>query len=306
MSSRIRLSSLWHLCVPLLGLAFVVLDTAASPLSAAPLEIQVFQTSESSLYADMTLIKGEKNAILVDAPFTRADAYRLVAAILESGKTLDTVIITHDHPDHYFSLEVITDAFPNARAVASPQVVDDIWKSIPHKLKRWGAMLGANGPRHPTAPAALEQPYIELEGHRIEILGPMQGDHAHSTAVWVPDAKTLVAGDLLFNQVHLWLGETTPTARLAWIESVNRLAALGAVTIVAGHKRPGLADDVGSLTFTKNYLETFNREIARSKKSEDLIARIRKEFPDTIDVLDNFILPNSAKVAMGEMPIWDE
>jgi glyoxylase-like metal-dependent hydrolase (beta-lactamase superfamily II) len=295
----------WTLRAATYGLAASILIGAAAA-HAAPLEIQVMQTSEGSLYTGITLIKGEKGAVLVDAPFTRADAHRIVAAILESGKTLETVIVTHDHPDHFFSVEVIVDAFPSARVVAAPQVVDDIWKSIPMKLKRWGAMLGPNGPRHPTAPAALEKPYVELEGHRIEIIGPMQGDHVHSTAVWVPDAKALIAGDLLFNEMHLWFGECTRDARLAWARSIDKLAGLGATLVVAGHKKPGLPDDASALAYTKKYLETFERSVAKSKTSAELSASIRAAFPQTIDVFGDFLLGNSSKVAMGEMPIWQE
>jgi glyoxylase-like metal-dependent hydrolase (beta-lactamase superfamily II) len=283
-----------------------LLGLAATAALAAPLDVQVIQTSEGSLFANITLIKGQKSAVLVDAPFTRADAHRIVAAVLESGKTLDTIIVTHDHPDHFFSMEVLTDAFPSARVVAAPAVVDDIWKSIPLKLKRWGPMLGPNGPRHPTAPNALEQPYVELEGHRIEILGPMQGDHAHSTAVWVPDAKTLIAGDLLFNEMHLWLGESTKDARLDWARSVDRLGQLGAKLVVAGHKKPGLPDDASGLAYTKKYLDVFEKAVAKSKSSAELSAAIRSAFPQTIDVFDNFLLDNSSKVAMGEMPLWQE
>lgn len=283
-----------------------VLGLAAACAEAAPLDVQVIQTSEGSLYADIALIKGERSAVLVDAPFTRADAHRIVAAVLESGKSLETIIVTHDHPDHFFSMEVITDAFPSARVVAAPAVVDDIWKSIPLKLKRWGPMLGPNGPRHPTAPSALEQPYVELEGHRIEIVGPMQGDHVHSTAVWVPDAKALIAGDLLFNEMHLWLGESTKEARLDWARSVDRLAQLGPKVVVAGHKKPGLPDDASALTYTKKYLDVFEKAASKSKNSAELSAAIRSAFPQTIDVLDNFLLGNSSKVAMGEMPIWQE
>src|SRR6266702_2844224 len=163
----------------------------ACALHAAPLQVKVLQTGPGSLYADVALVTGEKGAVLIDAPFTRADAYRVLAAVLESGKTLETVFSTHDHPDHFFSVEVLTDAFPDARVIASSQVVEDIWRSIPLKLKRWGPLLGRNGPRHPVAPTALEQDHFELEGHRFDVIGPMQGDHVHATAVWIPDAATL-------------------------------------------------------------------------------------------------------------------
>src|SRR5579884_3753748 len=59
-----------------------------------------------------TLVTGEREALLVDAGFTRADGHRLAAAVLDSGKTLTTVIISHADPDFYFGAEVIADAFP--------------------------------------------------------------------------------------------------------------------------------------------------------------------------------------------------
>lgn len=279
---------------------------AAASLPTAPLHVEVLQTGPGSLDADITLITGEKGAVLIDAPFTRADAYRVLAAVLESGKTLETIFITHDHPDHFFSAEVLTDAFPDARVIASSQVVEDIRRSIPIKLKRWGPLLGRNGPRHPMPPTALEQDHFELEGHRFEVLGPMQGDHVHATAVWIPDAKTLVAGDLLFNEMHLWLAECLPPARQAWMQSIDRLATLGATSIVAGHKKPGLPDDASSLAYTRSYLQTFEKAADASRNSADLMARMRAAFPNTIDVLDDFILGNSSKVAMRETPPWTE
>lgn len=278
----------------------------ATLLQAAPLTVDVMQTSESSLYTSMTLIKGEKGAVLVDAPFTRADAHRVVAWILESGKHLDAVYVTHDHPDHFFSMEVITQAFPDAKVYSAPQVVADIWASIPLKIKRWSPMLGVNGPRYPTAPAPLPEGGLTLEGERIEIVGPLQGDHMHCTAVWVPSAKTLVAGDLLFNEVHLWLGESLAPARKAWAGSVDRLAALGATRIIAGHKKPGLPDDTSSLAYTKRYLASFEQAVATSKNSAELRAKINTAFPQTIDLLGDFLLGNSSRVAMGEDPVWKE
>jgi glyoxylase-like metal-dependent hydrolase (beta-lactamase superfamily II) len=276
------------------------------PAYAAPLELQVIQTGEGSLYANMALIKGEKSAALIDAPFTRADAHRVVAAILESGRALESIYITHDHPDHFFSVEVITDAFPNARVISAAPIVDDIWKSIPIKLKRWGPMLGANGPRHPIAPVALESNYFELEGHRIEIVGPMQGDHVHSTAVWIPELKALVAGDLIFNEMHLWFGESLAPARAEWARSIERLSALGPKIVVAGHKKPGLADDVSGLEFTRKYLATFERAVGSSKDSAELARKIRAAFPNAIDVFGDFLVGTSTKVAMGEIPPWQE
>jgi glyoxylase-like metal-dependent hydrolase (beta-lactamase superfamily II) len=290
-----------------LVLALACLCAAASlATTAAPLKVEAMQTSAGSLYTSISLIEGEKGAVLVDAPFTLADAHRVVAWVLESGKQLEAVYVTHDHPDHFFSMEVITQAFPNVRVVSAPQVVEDIWKSIPLKVKRWSPMLGGNGPRYPTAPAPLDADFLLLEGERIEVVGPMQGDHMHCTGIYVPSANTLIAGDLLFNEMHLWLGESLPPARKAWAASVEQLAALGATKVIAGHKKPGLPDDTSSIAFTRNYLQRFEQNIKVAKDSADLSRRTQAAFPQTIDVLDNFLLGTSSKVAMGEIPPWQE
>jgi glyoxylase-like metal-dependent hydrolase (beta-lactamase superfamily II) len=87
-----------------------------------------------------TLVTGDSEALLVDAGFTRADGHRLAAAVLDSGKTLSTVFVSHGDPDFYFGAEVLADAFPDAVFVATPHVIDHIHHSYKGPLLRfrWG------------------------------------------------------------------------------------------------------------------------------------------------------------------------
>src|SRR3954452_19780160 len=73
-----------------------------------------------------TLITGDREAMLVDAGFTRADGHRLGAEVLDSGKALTKVFISHADPDHYWGAEVIADAFPDAELIATPTVIQHI------------------------------------------------------------------------------------------------------------------------------------------------------------------------------------
>jgi glyoxylase-like metal-dependent hydrolase (beta-lactamase superfamily II) len=148
-------------------LVMLALTAAALPLRvvAAPLEIQAIPTSVTSMHANMVLFKGEKSAVLVDAPFSRADAHRVVAEILDSGKALEAIVVTHDHPDHFFGLDVLTDAFPGAKVLAHPVVVTDMQRSVPVKFKRWSPLLGVNAPQRQVVPAALTGDEVTLEGH---------------------------------------------------------------------------------------------------------------------------------------------
>jgi glyoxylase-like metal-dependent hydrolase (beta-lactamase superfamily II) len=290
----------------LLG-AVVLLTAHPVTLSAQDnLSLRVITSAEGSLHANFTLIMGENDMVLIDAPFTNADAHRLVADMLETGKNLKTLYVTHDHPDHFWAMQVIMQAWPEAQVIAHPDVVADIWRSIPFKMARWSPMLGINGPDHPTAPTPMTRDWFELEGHRLEVIGPMQGDHHNATAVWIPDLKTLVAGDIVFHGIHPWLGETLEDRRLKWVENLNGLIALNAEKVVAGHKIPGLDDSPESIAFTRDYILDFNREAKVAKDSEALIGKMRELYPDVRDVLDNFILVNSAQVAVGEIPPWEE
>lgn len=280
----------------------------AAPVSAQqkPLEVEVLRTSAGSLHANVALIKGEKKAVLVDAPFTLADTHRVVAMVLDSGKELETIFITHDHPDHFFGMEVLTQAFPNARIVAHPTVVADIWRSLPFKVKRWGPMLGANGPKMPTAPAPLTGDSFMLEGQEMKVIGPIPGDHHNATALWVPSIRALVAGDLLYNGLHMWFGEHDAAAIAAWGQSVEKLAALDPKIVVAGHDAEGMPNDVSSIAFSRDYIAFWPTAVKASKDSADLRRRITARFPKAGDVLGDFLLGNSSRVAMGEQPKWEE
>jgi glyoxylase-like metal-dependent hydrolase (beta-lactamase superfamily II) len=70
-----------------------------------------------------TLIYGKQDAVLVDAFMTVKQADSLVDWVAASGKNLITIYITHGHGDHWFGIGDLLERFPNARAVATPDVV---------------------------------------------------------------------------------------------------------------------------------------------------------------------------------------
>lgn len=291
---------------PLLTALAVFLAFPATAQDEPLLTVEVLQTSEGSLSANIALIKGEKKAVLVDAPFTMADAHRVAAMVLDSGKELETIFITHDHPDHFFSLEVLTETFPDAKVVAHPTVVADIWRSLPYKVKRWSPMLGANGPKRPTAPIELQSDTIMLEGRELKVLGPMQGDHVHATALYAPDISALFAGDLLYNEMYLWFGEHGRKEIAGWGKSIDEIAALNPIMVVPGHSKPGTPNDASSLTYSRGYIDFWLKESRRAKNSEELRASVKAAYPDSVDALGDFILGNSSKITMGEEPRWTE
>ena len=71
----------------------------------------------------VTLISGERDAVLVDTFLSAQQSKDLVQWVVDSGKNLTAVYITHGHGDHFFGLKLLLDRFPKARAVATAAVV---------------------------------------------------------------------------------------------------------------------------------------------------------------------------------------
>ena len=75
------------------------------------------QPGEKAIFAvSSELLVGQREAMLIDAQFSRADAEQLVKRIQASGKTLSTIYISHGDPDFYFGLDVLKAAFPRRRS----------------------------------------------------------------------------------------------------------------------------------------------------------------------------------------------
>jgi glyoxylase-like metal-dependent hydrolase (beta-lactamase superfamily II) len=55
----------------------------------------------------VSLISGEREAVLIDAALTTEDAGRIADSIRATGKDLTTIYITPGHGDHFFGLNPI-------------------------------------------------------------------------------------------------------------------------------------------------------------------------------------------------------
>ncbi|MFG2132977.1 MBL fold metallo-hydrolase [Streptomyces sp. NPDC048751] len=243
-----------------------------------------------------TLVTGENAALLVDAGFTRADGHRLTAEILDSGRTLTTVFVSHGDPDFYFGAEILADAFPDARFVATPLVIEHIKHSYEGKLKAWAA-LGANLPTRLVDLQPLTGT-ITLEGHRFELKGgPAELPDRHY--LWQAEQRAILGGVLLFQQEHVWVADTpTPEHRSAWVRLLDEMAALQPELVVPGHRLPGTPADASAITATRDYLLAFEEELGKAADGAALTDALVARHPDNGMLIAAQI---GAKVAKGEM-----
>lgn len=252
--------------------------TPGAARAEAKLTATVYTASPGGFLVNSTLVAGERDAVLIDAQFTLAEAHRVIAAILESKKTLTAVYVTHGHPDHYFGLAAIRQAFPKARLLTHPAALAEMKRTWQAKVKQWGPMYGALVPEAPVLPAAFAGKTLTLEGQVLEIHAPVQGDSSDNAYVWIPSIKTVIAGDLVYANVHAWTRDSTPEQRRAWIRALDEVAALGATTVIAGHKDPKVKDDPAAVKATRDYLEAFDAAVASSRSAAEAQQKVKARY----------------------------
>src|ERR1700682_3113512 len=100
-----------------------------------------------------------------------------------------------------------------------------------------------------------EDDTFTLEGHELRIIEQGRTDTVHTTSLHVPSVDLVVGGDVLYNQCHMYVAETTPESARNGIQALYGLAALRPKIAVAGHKKPGAPDSPSAIEDTKGYLQ---------------------------------------------------
>lgn len=228
----------------------------------------------------VTLIYGEHDAVLVDTFTSISQNDDLVKWVKSFNRKLTHIYITHGHGDHWFGIGQLLKVFPEAVAVGTEYTVADapindlpVWRE-----NFWDKLFPGEIPTS-VYPVVLKNNYIDLEGHHLEIIDTGHTDTAHSTSLWVPDLRLVVAGDVVYNHTHPFTVESTAESREHWAKAAEKLAALNPVAIISGHKQPSLPDDPETALLTAAYLRNFNRIEAETSNPLEFYNRMLELYP---------------------------
>jgi glyoxylase-like metal-dependent hydrolase (beta-lactamase superfamily II) len=258
------------------------------------LKFRVFLHSYLGFNSNSTLLYGEKDAILVDASQRLSDTHRMIADIIPMRKILTHIYVSHFHPDHHFGLQVLQNAFPEAKIVALPSVVQDIKATSSDKIDLWNIdRFGpADIPRRTTIPTPLTEPKLLLEGEEILVSDGWEGDSINNSVVWIPSIRVACATDVAFHDCHLWPIESNVARRVRWRASIAQLREFDPRIVIPGHcdeAKIRLMEDVqeqSPRTYTEcvdwsiNYLNHYEEVYNTAKTGSEMVAAMTRFYPE--------------------------
>lgn len=229
-----------------------------------------------------TLIFGQRDAVLVDAFLTVEQAAALVEWVAASGKNLTTIYVTHGHGDHCFGIGTLLNRFPKARAVAMPDVIESMRRqaSPEYVSSFWNARYPGQIPDRLVIAEELTGNVIQLEGHELVAVEVGHTGTDHTTCLHVPSAGLLIAGDVAYNDVHLYLAESNANTRREWIAALDAIESLKPRTVIAGHKKPENNDSPRIIEETRQYIRDFERLARMTTTARELYDEMLQLYPN--------------------------
>jgi glyoxylase-like metal-dependent hydrolase (beta-lactamase superfamily II) len=266
--------------IAVISLLFLISRPSALAAGQQPFSIKVATSLDDQFWVNSVIIEGTHEVMLVDAQLTKTNAERVLKEIKETKKPLSIIYVTHEHADHFLGLEVFREAYPRVRIIANSSVTDRINKVYQEKIDKWQKILGSAASSRVVTISKFDGNFIEFENSKIEVLKHIRGDTDENTMLWIPGQRILIAGDVLFNDMHVYTAETDSKARGKWLDSLQKIRELKPAVVIPGHSKVGAPLDASTaVDFTENYLLAFDEELKKARDPDSLIHAMKEKFP---------------------------
>jgi len=239
----------------------VVIHCCASPDDGERVNAQIIETANK--------------LVIVDTMLMRPYARELRDYANSLGKPIDRVFVTHAHPDHWFGMEF----FQDVDCYSLPETVEEI---------KMLAQLEMDFHRNQHGDLITDRMYlpnkiategdVPIDGVTFRLHKILAAEDVFMLAVDLPDEKTLIAQDLIYNKVHLFVGQRSMDGTLCfdgWIAALKKFQNMGYELVLPGH---GVPTDASIFEENIRNLETM-RGIVASSNGENFVPKTLAAFP---------------------------
>ncbi|MBM0125385.1 MBL fold metallo-hydrolase [Pimelobacter simplex] len=231
----------------------------------------------------ITLVSGDRDAVLVDPPMTIAQTAAVGDWVESTGKNLTHIFVTHGHGDHWFGSAELAKRF-GAEVVNTARTIEHMHANLAVREFFWDALFPGQIPATEVVATEVSNNAIELEGHTLKVIEVGHTDTDDTSVLHAPSLDLVVAGDVIYNGVHQFLREAQGDGINAWLRAIDTVASLHPRLIVAGHKNKVLDDDARrTIRETREYLTTAAAVLAERTTALDFFNAMLQRFPTRLN-----------------------
>jgi glyoxylase-like metal-dependent hydrolase (beta-lactamase superfamily II) len=254
--------------------------------------IHTYTAPEDGWCVNSHIVETAAELVVVDAQYTLIYAREVVAYAATLGKPITRLYVTHFHPDHLLGAAAFsTPMYALASVAARIHAVGDRVAAEEHE--KHGDVI----PMRAKRPDRIVAPGTEvIDGVRFEFLHLEHAETENALMVGLPDHGILITQDLIYDRVHVFIGEH---AFDSWAAALQSAEALDYDTILPGHGSPGGPELYSAM---QHYLDTARDAFSKSSTGTELKSRLIAAFPNhrgrvLLDHQMRFLFPKPDRAA---------
>jgi glyoxylase-like metal-dependent hydrolase (beta-lactamase superfamily II) len=231
-------------------------------LKKGPVTIHTYVAPEASVQVTSHIIETAKSLVIVDTQFLQSFGKEVRAYADSLKKPISQVILSHEHPDHWYGGNLYKDVPFTSTAT--------VQKNIQAQID--SGAVAANVKTF--APDGKLTPGVQtIDGVTLDIEAKLNAESPEQLVIKIPEAGAIIVQDLLYNGLHFFPG----LDRKNWLTILESFRALkGFDTVLVGH---GLPTNLGQIDHAIEYLTFVNETVANAKTAEDISAALAKRYP---------------------------
>ena len=242
-----------------------------------PVKIHSYLSPIDGFHVNTQIIEGPTALVIFDGQLLLPYAGEVASYVQTLGKSVDRIILSHAHTDHWSGLQVLTERFPDARVFALDGIADQLRARGQARLDSFRPIYGDKIATKVTLPTeTITEGLQRIDGITYDFKRFVDAESDLQLAALLPEQKVLMAFDLVFSpNEHAF---TVVDHFDHWMIILKSLKALqGYDTITIGHDTPVHRSAIDS---TITYIRRAKEIHAASADAKTYGESLKAAFPD--------------------------
>ena len=216
-------------------------------------KLHTYVAPEKSFGNATHIIESKNFLVLIDTQYLIPYSKEFKKYAESLGKTIAGIIISHDHPDHFFGLS----QFGNIKSYALKEVIEEIKKKGPGMIEESKKKLGDLIPNKVTVPNTVLHPGTTvIDNVKYRYTKYNDAEAETQVVIELPELHVVIVQDLVYNRYHPWLGKNIDN----WIKTIDSIKEKNRI-VLGGHGMPASSGAYGRM---KKYLVDADKIIKTS------------------------------------------